>query len=103
MSQVLGGSDLRRVQADMLRGWHGTQHSYRIPRWNDQNGTAFLRAFPVVPVAILGGVPLVAVMEAADLWNRKDAPSFRSLNRSRLRRILGQRQVRPRLVVIRHK
>ena len=42
------------------------------------------------------------MMKTAELRNPNDAPDFRPLDGSRLRRIFGQRQVRPRLVVVRH-
>jgi hypothetical protein len=50
---------------------------------------------------VLGGAPLVPVMEAADLGDRDDVTPRRRLRRSRMRRVFGQRQMRPGPMIVR--
>jgi hypothetical protein len=44
--------------------------------------------------------PLVAVVKTANLRNRNDGAEFRWVHGPRFRRVLGQRKVRPRFVII---
>src|SRR5579864_2800976 len=47
-----------------------------------------------------GSAPLVTVMESTDLRYRYHPPQFRRLSQPRFRRVLCQRQMRPRSMVV---
>jgi hypothetical protein len=51
-------------------------------------------------LAVSGALWFVAVVQSTDLTHRHDWPDFRRLNRSRLRRIFSQRQVRSGSVIV---
>jgi len=49
----------------------------------------------------LRGAAVVAMVQTADLWNGDDRPEGWRRNRPGMRRVLRQREMRPRLVVVR--